>query len=108
MRPGKPERRLRRLRDGEPEDLRTLRVVLTRGGCGDRETASAINSATSLTIENINVQGAGDGVLVEQQSTITVERTDAHSLATTGTESRRSFFRLSARPPAKLSREAAS
>jgi ketosteroid isomerase-like protein len=47
------------------------RVVLTGADAVIDRLQAPINAATSLTTENVNVQQAGDDVLVEQLSTIT-------------------------------------
>jgi ketosteroid isomerase-like protein len=47
------------------------RVVLTGADALVTRLRAPINAGSSLTTENVNVQGAGDDVLVEQLSTIT-------------------------------------
>lgn len=50
------------------------RVVLTGADAVITRLQAPINSATSLTTQNINAQRTGDDVMVEQLSTITDER----------------------------------
>lgn len=50
------------------------RVVLTGADAVIERLQAPINSATSLTTQNINAQRAGDDVMVEQLSTVTDER----------------------------------
>ena len=50
------------------------RVVLTGADAVIDRLQAPINMATSLTTVNVNVQRAGDDVLVEQLSTLTDER----------------------------------
>lgn len=49
------------------------RVVLTGADAVIQRLQAPINSATSLTTQNINAQRAGDDVMVEQLSTLTDE-----------------------------------
>jgi ketosteroid isomerase-like protein len=49
------------------------RVVMTGADALIERLRAPINAASSLTTENVNVQQAGDDVLVEQLSTITDE-----------------------------------
>jgi ketosteroid isomerase-like protein len=56
-----------------PWSAEPWRTVLAGADAVVQRLQAPINSATSLTTQNINVQRAGDDVLVEQLSTLTDE-----------------------------------